>query len=101
MRHYVIVRRDLPLGVLAAQVVHAAGESSDRVPSGTHAVVLAVPDEHALARTASKLAEAEIPHVLIAEPDAPWSGALMAIGLEPTTHNLRSVLGRLPLLGEK
>lgn len=27
LTHYVVVRRDLPLGVMAAQLVHAAGES--------------------------------------------------------------------------
>jgi len=54
-RHYVVVRQDLPLGVLCAQVVHAAGESSDRVPTGTHAVVLSVPDEAALASVAGRL----------------------------------------------
>ena len=45
-----VVREDLPSGYQAAQIAHAAGESAvdGPVPSGTHAVILAVPDEDAL-----------------------------------------------------
>lgn len=39
----------LPRGLLAAQVVHAAGESSPGdLPEGTHAVVLAAEDQQHL-----------------------------------------------------
>jgi len=102
LHHYVIVRADLPLGVLGAQIVHAAGESSDRVPSGTHAVCLSVPDEEALVRIEERLDRYDVPHVAIREPDAPYHGALMTIGIPPMvrTTNLRRAVSRLPLLGE-
>jgi len=97
----VIVRRDLPLGFLAAQVVHAAGESS---PGGlahdTHAVVLSVDDERALREVHERLERAGIEHVLISEPDAPWCGAATAIGVSPRARReeVRRQLSMLPLL---
>lgn len=101
LHHYVIVRADLPLGVLGAQITHAAGESSGEVPTGTYAVCLAATDEEALARVEERLARYDVPHVAIREPDAPYHGALMAIGITPMvrTTNLRRAVARLPLLG--
>lgn len=78
--HYCIVRRDLPLGVLAAQLVHS------RVEHGTHAVVLAAKNELHLSQIEDSLRLFSIPHVAIREPDAPYFGALMAIGIAPTTN---------------
>jgi len=97
----VIVRSDLPFGFLAAQVVHAAGESScGNLPPNTNAVVLAVPDESALTQLAERLYHAGIPHIAIREPDPPWCGAMTAIGLKPIADRrmIKKVLGRLPLL---
>lgn len=101
LHHYVIVRRDLPLGVIAAQVIHAAGESSDRVPSGTYAVALAARDEPHLETLEKKLIRLDIPHKAIREPDR--QDELMAIGIEPVRDRraLRRVVQKLPLLGEK
>lgn len=99
--HYVVVREDLPLGVIAAQLVHAAGESSPGdLKSGTYAVVLAARSEAHLLELAACLRQAHVPHVLVEEPDPPWNGATMAIGIVPTTDRKRvqQVLGRLPLL---
>lgn len=96
-----IVRADLPLGFLAAQVVHAAGESViETPPEGTYAIVLAVPDVRALLDVRNALERHGVHHKLICEPDAPWNGAPTAIGLEPTRdrRKVRKVLGRLPLL---
>lgn len=105
LHHFVIVRDDLPRGVLAAQVIHAAGESTDGpVPSGTHAVALAAPSEEALERIEQRLIEHDVPHTSIREPDAPWNGALMAIGIRPmpqSNPNLRRAVKRLPLLKER
>ena len=81
--------------------MHAAGDSSPgRLPSGTRAVVLACDGEPALALVEERLRVAGLAHVAIREPDAPWSGALMAIGLHPTVERaaVRRALGRLPLL---
>lgn len=95
------MRADLPRGVQAASLVHAAGESSPGgLSEGTYAVVLAVPDEAALYSLACKLERAGVGHRLIVEPDAPWSGALMAIGLVPVVDRkeVRRWLSSLPLL---
>jgi hypothetical protein len=97
----VIVRADLPRGVQAAQLVHAAGESSPGgLPEGTLAVVLSAQDEAQLARVHRALVEAGIPIKPVIEPDDPWDGALMAIGVHPVQDRrpVRRILGRLPLL---
>ena len=98
-------------------LVHAAGESSpgnlpedtpsSRVLGGAqplrfpemHAIVLSVPDEPTLAVLAKRLEKFGIAHVTIREPDAPWNGALMAIGLVPARKEaLKRHLSSLPLL---
>lgn len=94
------MRSDLPRGLQAAQLVHAAGESSPGgIPAGTYAIVLAVPDKHALAAEAYRLTKAGIAFVPIFEPDAPYNGELMALGLVPARKEaLRRHLSSLPLL---
>jgi len=96
----VIVRADLPRGIQAAQLVHAAGESAPGgLPPGTYAVVLAARDEGHLALVAKKLRLAGVPFVAVHEPDAPYSGALMALGIPPARkEGLRRHLSELPLL---
>lgn len=87
--------------MLAAQLIHAAGESArGGVAPGTHAVALAARDEDHLAAIEGQLRAAAIPHWAIREPDPPWSGALMAIGVEPVAERktVRRVTGGLPLL---
>lgn len=98
--HYVVVRADLPRGVQAAQIIHAAGESSPgNLSSGTNAVCLVVPDELTLERVANRLREKGVQLVRIEEPDSPWNGALMAIGLVPVRkEDVRRHLSSLPLL---
>jgi len=101
LHHYVVVRDDLPRGVLAAQVVHAAGESARLVaalPAGTHAVVLAASGE-GLGALELALAAAGVAHAAVREPDAPYCGQLLAIGIAPAPRAaLRRYVGRLPLL---
>jgi len=96
MRHICIIRQDLPRGVLAAQMIHAAGESGP-VPRGTHAVALAAKNEQHLLRIEEALRYANVQHKAIREPDPPWNGALMAIGLHPTEEPPR-FLKRLTLI---
>lgn len=95
-----IVRRDLPIGTLAAQIIHAAGESSPgNLPEDTFAVALAVDSELQLLSIEQKLKSKNIPHAAIREPDAPWLGQLMAIGIAPCDRSLvRKEVGHLPLL---
>jgi peptidyl-tRNA hydrolase len=99
--HYVIVRKDLPFGVALAQVVHASGESAQevKVPPNTHAVVLAVPDETALLAVEKRLQEASVDGVTsIREPDEPYLGQLMTIGIKPQPRGkIRKLLSNLPL----
>lgn len=95
-----IVRSDLPFGVALAQTVHAAGESAQNtvVPPDTHAVVLAVPDESSLLAVEAKLLKHGIEITSIREPDAPWCGQLMTIGIKPQTREkLKKLLANLSL----
>lgn len=81
-------------------LVHAAGESSPGdLPEDTFAIVLAVPSEAALARERDRLHAAGVSLVEIREPDAPYAGALMALGLRPARkEDLRKHVSQLPLL---
>ena len=100
LRHYVIIRADLPFGVQLAQTIHAAGESCDGpLHSGTYAIALYARDEAHLDELAAKLWAAEIPHKIIIETDGLYSGQAMTIGLFPATdcENIRRVTSSLPL----
>jgi hypothetical protein len=100
LTHYVIVRADLPRGIQAAQIIHAAGESSPGgLPEGTYAVALVARDELHLTLLAEELEKREVRFVRIREPDRPYDGALMALGLVPgRKEHLRRHLSTLPLL---
>lgn len=100
LTHYIIVRRDLPLGVLAAMVTHAAGESAPLYQDAydgrfrhARAVVLEAKSELVLDRIATTLQKAEVQCVEIWENAGPYAEQLMAIGLVP-------VEGKLDILSE-
>jgi len=77
---------------MVAQTIHAAGRSSPGALSPeTFAIALAVPDEPALAAEAERLRARGVAFVEIREDDAPYSGALMALGLVPAP---RKEIGR-------
>lgn len=102
--HYCIVRADLPLGVQLAQTVHAAGESSPGdLPSDTRAVMLHAAGAEELLALEAKLRAAGVTFTSIREPDMPWDGQIMAIGLKPCirTKALRKLMSGLPLAGAK
>lgn len=95
------MRVDLPRGTFAAQLIHAAGESvAGALPPGTTAVALAAASEDELAAIERELVARGIPHRAIREPDPPWNGALMAIGITPVADRaaVRPVTGRLHLI---
>lgn len=101
--HYVVVRKDMPLGQLAAQITHAAGESGLPSPPNhvMHVVVLATPNEEVLARVEDRLAQLGIEHVAVREPDL--QGSLTALGVSPVSAGAgqryaAKALGNLPLL---
>lgn len=81
-------------------LVHATGESLVG-PHGpnTFAVVLVARDELHLALVATELDRRGIACARVREPDAPWNGALMAVGVAPGRREvLRRALSSLPLL---
>lgn len=100
LAHYIIVRCDLSHGLQVANAIHAAGESSDRVPSGTVAVALHARNASHLERISEELDDAGLEHELVVEADGPHAGEPMAIGVEPTAdrESVRRVLSQLPLV---
>lgn len=90
-----IVRPDLPRGLLAAQVVHAVGESIETPhPCGSHAIVLCA-DEDALISLEQRLIASSLPHHAVREDD----GMLTAIGVRPGRRSeLKRYFSSLPLL---
>ncbi len=65
--------------------------------------MLSVPDEPTLRLYQERLALAGIAHVAVHEPDAPWLGALTAVGLVPLADRraVKPLLSSLPLLGRQ
>lgn len=100
LTHYIIVRRDLPLGVCAAMITHAAGESGalysnpedGRFRHAT-AVVLEVKNEEKLWAANRLLTDNQVQRIMVSEIGGPYDGQFMAIGLVP-------VEGRLEMLKE-
>lgn len=88
--HYIIVRRDLPLGVVCSMIAHAAGESATLYADPLDgrfrhaiAVVLEVKSENALYDAERLLRSRNIPYVAISESGGPYDGQFMSIGLVP------------------
>lgn len=77
-----ILLQNLPSGVKLAQAVHAAGESGGDVPKNTHAIVLEA-DMDSLLDLEAKLWDNSVPYEAIREPDCPYEGQLLAIGICP------------------
>ena len=87
-------------------LVHAAGESA-QLPGAypaappTVAVALAASLDE-LMQLAARLADASVAHVFVHEPDEPWRGAPMAIGVLPMPRALvRRHVAHLPLVRRK
>jgi len=82
-------------------LVHAAAESSKGTTTGTHAVVLGAPSEDTLLELEKRLQRNNIPHTAFREPDPPYNGSLMSIGIEPVEDRrmVRRYLKGLSLLG--
>lgn len=105
LRHYLLVRADLPVRVKFAQIAHAAGESAvlrARPDETTIAVVLegAAEDFWALLPQLTK-GDRDFRHVRVVETEGEYAGQLMAIGLEPTRDNrLRKLLYHFRQAGE-
>jgi hypothetical protein len=85
---------------MAAQLVHAAGESSPgNLSPGTYAIALAAKSEIQLLTLEKRLISQGIPHAAIREVDLPWDGQLMAIGIAPCDRSIvRKEVSQLPLI---
>lgn len=72
-------------GVTACQAAHAAGESvrGGPAPGDTHVVALIAETSADLEALAGRLRGAGLHYVLIREPDEPYNGAAVALGIEP------------------
>jgi hypothetical protein len=95
-------------------IIHAAGESAfnaqtqankAKTPPGVGiaitAVALASPNEEKLLALESKLQFEGIDHVAFREPDAPWNGALMSVGiLVDDRRAVRRFLKPFRMIGE-
>lgn len=96
------MRCDLPIGMIGAQLIHAAGESSPGgLAEGTYAFALAAKDEATLESIADRLDREGVEFTRIHEPDEPYCGQLMALGLSPRKRSrIAPILSSLPLLKE-
>jgi hypothetical protein len=85
---------------MAAQLIHAAGESSPGdLSSGTFAIALAAKSELQLLAIEKRLISQNIQHSAIRESDDPWDGQLMAIGIAPCDRSIvRKEVSQLPLV---
>lgn len=96
--HYIFVRRDLPLGIMAAMITHAAGDSASQrmwpLPPHTIAVVLEAKDEEHLKDISGYLRanclEEGVDKFSVFESGGPYDGQLMAIGLLPQERDALS-----------
>lgn len=72
------------------------------MPENTHAVVLGVDGESELLALAERLTRFAIPYKIIREPDPPFLGAAMAIGVYPQRRSsqTKKALGGLRTMGE-
>lgn len=105
------------LGVLAAQAVHAGNECLRTKPQGLHdgpvsivssknrVCVLEADSSQILMELSMALAEANVQHCLVIEPDSPWDGAATAVGTEPVPlaekEKIMKFFSHLKLLKEK
>ena len=63
-------------------ICHASGETGPATV-GTYAVILSVQDESAIHALSAILSEKGVDHHVVYEPDPPYLGQAMAIGLPP------------------
>jgi len=82
-------------------VAHAAALSATGTRANTHVVVLSATLAH-LHKLKTKLSLAKVPHVAFHEPDLPWDGELMSIGVYPVENRrmVQRFLKGIKLLGE-
>jgi len=84
-------------------ILHAAAESALGTAPGTFAVALSAPNAESLEQLEQKLTFAQIAHSAFREPDPPFNGALMAIGINPVEDRrmVRRFIKGFPLVGRE
>lgn len=100
-----VTRQDLPIGLQAAQGIHAAFEFSTQnrlitsgwVRDSNYLVVVAAQDEAHLNMYATAALQAGLRTTLVHEPDC--NDELTAIAIEPSTEAKR-LCSNLPLVGK-
>lgn len=98
--HYIVLHRSCGNrpGIAAAQAAHAAAESIQTlpVPADTFVCVLRADTSEEIEKLSTVLRDADIFHTVIREPDEPYNGAAVALGVEPTERErVRSFLAHL------
>jgi len=83
-------------------LVHAAANSHTGTAPDTRAVVLTTPSENGLLCLERRLLFEGINHHAFREPDPPYNGQLMAIGIAPANDSriVRPLLKGFSLLGD-
>jgi hypothetical protein len=86
--------------VASAQLIHAAGESSNgKLKSGTYAVALGTESEQQLRALADELEAKGVPVHRVEESHGKYAGQLMALGIAPGPKSERGQhLSTLPLI---
>jgi hypothetical protein len=93
------VRADIPRGLQAAYIAHAAGESNRQNCRNMHVVVLTAKDEAELRELAHRLSAACLPHHPMRETDGAFAGQMLSFGVEPCRKEVaRRWLSSQPLL---
>lgn len=77
-------------GIVACQAAHAATECIQSLPVSdqTHVCALEAETSADLETLGKLLTDAGLPHVVIREPDEPYNGAAVAVGVAPMDRYL-------------
>ena len=89
---YIVLHKscgNLP-GIAAVQAVHAATECLRELPvaATTHVCILQANTSADLEALAVRLTDNGIHHTIIREPDSPYNGAAVAVGIDIMTREL-------------
>jgi hypothetical protein len=88
LRHYVLIRLDIPLAQQIIQVGHACTQAAAKFGStaDSHLVLLGVVDERTLRQADRAISDYGILRVLYEDPDLPGASAICTALVPPTRH---------------
>lgn len=100
VHHYIVVRVDLPIGMICSYVAHAAGETGGPAAKDAHVVVLGAAGLADIEQISARLKAAGVEHVTIDEDGVP-----MSIGCFPIDRRARPAIAKalssIPLVRAK